>query len=150
MLRKISAAFTVLACVLVLAGCGGEKVYQDGIYSAQFKEYDSYGYKDFLTVTVKDGAVTEMVYNGISEDGTLRTDDSKLQNDMESTQGTYPKKYTSDLVNQFLEAQDIKGVDAVAGASWSSESFKTLFKELEDSIYKGDTALVEVDNVPEK
>lgn len=148
--KGIAWGLALIICTFALTGCSSDKTYQDGIYTAQFREYDSYGYKDFLTLTVQDGVVTEMVYDAVNEQGAMRTDDQKIQQDMSAVRDTYPKKYTADLVNQYLEKQDIGEVATIAGASWSSESFKTLFLALEPQMEKGDTTLLSIDNVPEK
>lgn len=150
MRRCITAFCALLLCCVLLPGCSADEVYQDGQYTAQFKEYDSYGYKEYLTATVAGGEVTELVYNAVDEDGGLRTEDEKYRQNMESAVDNYPEKYTKDLVNQLLETQDIEAVDNVAGATWSSHSFKALYTALEVQMLAGNTATTLVDNVPEK
>ncbi len=150
-MRKWAAVFLcVLLCFSALAGCGKTADFQDGTYQAQVADYDSNGYKDFVQVTVKDGAVTELVYDGVDANGRLRTNDATLASRMEETQGTYPKKYTDDLVNQYLEAQDPTQVDAVAGATNSSNTFLALMTALEPNMRSGDTTVLVIENVPEK
>lgn len=138
-----------LLSTLMLAGCGSTS-YKDGVYRAEFQNYDSRGYKDFMEITVENAAVTEIVFNAVTEDGTLKTDDEKYQKDMETVQGTYPARYSQDLVNQYLETHNISDVDTIAGATYSSDSFTALFKALESSMASGDTATVVVENIIEK
>lgn len=147
-MRRIASFFT--ACMLVLcmlAGCATDGTYQNGVYTAEFKEYDTYGYKEFMRVTVENGLVTELVYNGVNEEGGLKTEDADYQSRMSLVNETYPRRYTADLVNQYLDSQDIDAVTTVAGATWSSDSFVALFKALEENMYAGDTTVVLVDNV---
>ncbi len=150
MKRVICLLMTGLMTALSLAACGGPATYQDGTYAAEFREYDSYGYKDFLRVTVKDGAVTEVVYNAHDANGALKTDDADYASRMASVQDTNPERYTADLQNQLLQAQSIEDVAVIAGATWSSECFSVLFTALEESMYGGSSGLVLVDNVPER
>lgn len=150
MQRFAKALLAVVCCVAVLAGCKPDTVYADGRYTAEFQDYDSYGYKDYMRVTVEDGAITALEYNAVNAEGLLRTQDEKYRQNMESVNETYPEKYTADLVNQFMESQDISKLDAVAGATWSSDSFKALFTALQASMAAGDTSTQLVENVPEK
>lgn len=138
----------VLAFLLLLPGCAQEQVYQDGSYTAEFADFDSRGYKDYIHVTVKDNTVTRVEYDAINEEGTLKSGDEKYAEDMQKVQDTYPEKYAADLVNQYLEAQKIVDIDALAGATYSSDAFAALFTALEPSMLKGDTYTVVVENIP--
>ncbi len=146
------AAFMFLAFGLCACGAQEKDVqWVDGTYTAEFKEYDSYGYKDYLVLTVQDGGITAVEYDGKNAEGTLKTAEEKYGADMEKTQGTSPVRYTADLGNQLVEKGLIDQVDDIAGATWSSECFKALFNALaENSLPSGDTSLLLVDNVPEK
>ena len=149
-MRKIWAVWLAALCVLgLLAGCSQSKSFQDGVYSASFSDYDSRGYKDFLEVTVENSAVTSVRYDAVDANGALRSQDEKYRKDMEAVQGTYPEKYSADLVNQYMEEQDIDKVDTIAGATYSTQCFLALFKALEPSMQSGDTTPVVVDNIPE-
>lgn len=150
MRRFAAVLLAVLLCVGLLAGCKDDAAYADGTYYAEFEEFDSYGYKDYMRVTVEDGVVTALEYNAVNADGTLRTQDDKYRQNMESVNETYPEKYTADLVNQFMESKDIDKLDAIAGATWSSDSFKALYKALQLNMAVGDTSTQLVENVPEK
>ncbi len=145
--------FLLIACLLfvgLLAACGGSKVYQDGEYRAEFAKFDSYGYKDYLTLTVEDGSITKVEYNARDAEGLLRTEDEKYAQEMEAVRETYPELYTTNLINQLLEKQDIEKVDMIAGATYSSDSFKALFTALEENMQEGNTELLLVENVPTK
>lgn len=152
MQRKGAVLLFILICLSLLGGCGKQesKVFVDGTYTAEFENFDSYGYKDFIEVSVKDGVVTDVRYDGKAEDGALKTADEKYESDMQALNDTYPSKYTADLENQYLEKQNIDGVDALAGATYSSDSFKALFTALEVQMQAGDTTPLVVENVPVK
>ena len=119
MQRFGALVLAVLLSTLGFAGCGkgqqGKKLV-DGVYRAEFKDYDSYGYRDYVQVTVEDGTVVKVEYDGTNTEGNLKTKDEKYQKDMEKTQDTNPTRYTSDLTNQLMEKGSIDQVDDVAGA----------------------------------
>lgn len=152
-MRLTGRALLVAAlCIGLLAGCAKpkEKVFTDGTYKAEFAEFDSYGYKDFVEVKVESGVVTDIRYNGMNAEGHLKTEDLNYESDMQSLQDTWPVKYTTDLQNQYLEKQGIAGVDALAGATYSSDSFTALMTALEDAMVEGNTETLVVENVPVK
>lgn len=154
MQRKTLKYVVIFLILLTFFGCTQQKKQQalvDGTYTAEFKDYDAYGYKDFITVEVENGLVVKVQFDGKNAEGALKTGDEKYQNDMEKTQETAPKRYTADLSNQLLEKGDIAQVDDIAGATWSSECFKALYNALlQANMATGDTATLLVDNVPEK
>lgn len=149
MKRFLGVAVAVLL-LFSLFGCAQSHSYQDGIYSAEFRDFDSRGYKDYLKVTVSGGKVTDIVFDGVDAEGNLKSQDADYKSTMEELQGTYPEKYATDLENQYLDMSDIEKVDAVAGATYSSESFIALFHALEKSMESGDSKLVVIDNIVER
>ncbi len=149
-MRRIAVFLMVcFVCVLGMAGCAGEAQYRDGTYMVEFRDFDGYGYKDFMRATVEGGEIVQLEYNATNSDGTLRTEDADYEERMSLVQDTYPARYTGDLVNQYMSSGSIDEVDTVAGATWSSECFRALFEALEVQIQAGDTSVVQVDNVPE-
>lgn len=150
-MRKWTAVvLAVLWSATILAGCAGSDAYQDGTYTASFKDFDSRNYKDTLTLTVEDGIVTEAVYDAVDPDGNLKSQDEEYREEMGPVQDTYPEKVFADLTNQYLEMQDSAKVDIVAGATYSSDAFLALVKALEPAMEEGNTEPVLVDNIQEK
>ena len=149
-MKRIGAAALVgllLLFAFAAAGCDTQKTYVDGSYRAEFADFDSYGYKDFLEITVQGGRVTAVTFNGVDAQGGLKSDDAAYRENMEKIQGTNPSKYSADVINQYLEQLDIKKVDIVAGATYSTNCFKALFFALEANMLKGDQTLVVVQNI---
>lgn len=148
-MRKVGALLLMaLAFLLLLPSCAKEQYFQDGDYTAEFAEFDSRGYKDYIHVTVKDNAVTSIEYDAVDAKGAKKSLDADYADDMLTVQDTFPEKFSADLVNQYLDAQKISGVDALAGATYSSNAFIALFTELEKSMLEGNTEMVVVENVP--
>lgn len=142
---------------LGLAGCGASgtpSTYVDGTYTAEFREfdtaYDPVGYKDYLRVVVKDGVISEMEYDAVNPSGERRSQSEEYEAAMLKVSETMPRRYSADLVNQFLEEGGLSEVDDIAGATWSSASFKALFTALEANLISGDTNTLVIDNIPAK
>lgn len=150
MTRALSAVLVLFVGLLLVSGCSQNRVYRDGVYTAEFADFDSRGYKDFMKITVTYNQVSEIVYDGVDEDGDLKSNDAQYASEMEKVQETYPGKYSADLINQYMDAHDIQRVDIVAGATYSSESFIALFTSLEKNMQNGDESLVVIENITEK
>lgn len=137
-------------CCLFLTACKPDTTLQDGTYRAETKHYDSRGYKDFIEVTVKDAEIIDVRYDAEKEDGSLKTQDSKYRDDMAAVQETYPEKFSQDLVNQLLETRKPDSVDAIAGATYSSDNFNALLAALKPAMIEGSSNTVVIENLPER
>ena len=136
-------------CVFALTACAETALtnLKDGTYRAEYKNFDTYGWKDFIEVTVTDGEISQLVYDAVNiDDGSLKSEDEAYKQQMEPIVGTYPSKYTKDLINQFMESNTISAVDVVAGATQATGSFKTLLTNIAPNLQNGDTAVVLVDD----
>ena len=128
-MKKFIKLMAVVICVFAFTACSEASFtnLQDGTYRAEYKNFDVYGWKDYIEVTVENGEISELVFDAINiEDGSLKSEDENYKSEMEPIVGTYPAKYNTDLINQFLESGKISAVDVVAGATQSTGSFKTL------------------------
>lgn len=144
-MRRFAAIVLSLAlCSFAFFACSSETTYQDGTYRAEYASYDAFGYKSFLVVTVQGGNVTAMEFDSLDEAGELKSQNEEYRAEMEAIQGTYPEKYSADLINQYMgmEVKDIDKVDDVAGATEASQSFKALFKALVPSMEQGNTTTI--------
>ncbi len=150
MQRMGAVVLSLLLGLCLLTSCGTSTTYMDGSYRVEFQNYDSRGYKDFLEVTVENGSIVSLQYNAINEDELLKTDDVTYRENMQATQSTYPERFSQDLMNQYLETNDINEVDAVAGATYSSSSFFDLFAALEPQLQSGNTTTLIIENTLEK
>ena len=63
---------------------------------------------------------------------------------MQSVEGTYPAKFYADITNQYLESGKLKDVATVAGATVSTNNFKTLMQALDENMKNGNTTVVVV------
>ena len=148
-MKKFIKLMAVVICVFAFTACSEASFtnLQDGTYRAEYKNFDVYGWKDYIEVTVEDGEISELVFDAVNmEDGSLKSEDENYKSEMEPIVGTYPAKYNADLINQFLESGKISAVDVVAGATQSTGSFKTLLTNIVPNIKAGNTEIVLVDD----
>ena len=144
-MKKMASVFAMLVLALsLLAGCGTS--YQDGVYHAEFKDYDSHGWKEYVDVQVADNKVTVLTFDGINADGAKKSEDEDYRASMEPVKGTYPAKFYADITNQYLESGNLKDVTTVAGATVSTDNFKLLMSALEANMKSGKTDTVIVDS----
>ena len=144
-MRKIRHIILVLLTAGILAGCGSEEtVLQDGYYTAQAAEY-SHGWKEYITIMVKDGSIVSVEYNAENASGFIKSWDNAYMQAMFHVQGTYPNEYTRYYASQLLEGQGEQSIDAISGASSSHGTFQLLAQAVLEQARKGDSGLVFVD-----
>jgi major membrane immunogen (membrane-anchored lipoprotein) len=151
MKKIISLALTTVFALGAFTGCTGEQINSvaltDGTYRAEFVEFDTNGWKDYVEVTVVEGQLDQVVFDSVDEKGNLKSEDASYKAEMEQMVGTYPAKYNKDLINQFLESGKITAVDIVAGATESTGNFKTLIIEAMENATTGNTEVEIVENI---
>ena len=149
MKKIISVLCIAVMCLTAFTACAEASFnnLKDGTYRAEYKNFDAYGWKDFVEVTVTDGEISELVFDSVNIDnGKLKSEDESYKQQMEPIVGTYPAKYSKDLINQFMESNKVSAVDVVAGATQATGSFKTLLTNIAPNLQSGDTGLVLVDD----
>lgn len=118
-----------LAIALILAGlvfsCGPNSPYKDGKYSASYDYRDGHGWKPFLDMVIKGGKITEANFNYVNAAGELKTNDNNYKEAMNKVNGTYPALYCPELGKRLIAKQALP-VDAVTGATGSSQNFNAL------------------------
>ena len=151
MKKLISLALTAVFAMGAFTGCSEEQLktttLTDGTYRAEFVDFDTNGWKDYVEVNIVDGQLNEVVFDSVNEKGQLKSEDESYKVEMEQMVGTYPAKYNKDLINQFLESGKITSVDIVAGATESTGNFKTLIIEAMANATIGDTEVEVVENI---
>ena len=151
MKRIISLALTAVFAMGTFTGCSESQIVSttltDGTYRAEFKDFDSNGWKEYVEVSVVDGELNEVVFDSVNEKSELKSEDESYKAEMERMVGTYPAKYNKDLINQFIESGKVTAVDIVAGATESTGNFKTLIIEAMENAATGNTEVEIVENL---
>ena len=140
---------TAISCglVLLLAGCG----FKDGTYTAEFKSFDSLGYKDRLQITVEEGVITDARFDGVNEAGGLKSEDDAYAARMRPLCGTDPaaiRQYYQEALVGLDDPKELEA-DGVSGATVSAQHFQALWQALQTPMKKGDTATVVAQDIPE-
>lgn len=141
MLIFITISFFLTSCIAII---GKEKqstenenntkgIYRDGIYT---EEGDIWRYgNENATITVKSGRITEIILRKLDNTGKeVNYEEWSLEN---TNDGKKPnlKEYRLDLAKKMLDKQSYD-VEAVAGATISSENWKTAVKKALDKAGK--------------
>lgn len=144
MLKKI-IFLVVLCCIagLTTACQASDDKMKDGYYTAQAEGY-SHGWKEFITISVKNNKVISAEYNAENVSGFIKSWDNAYMKNMKNLQGTYPNSYTRNYSAQLLNAQTSDGVELIVGATTSGDSFKKLSEAVIDQAKKGDSSVVTV------
>lgn len=137
--KKVALLLLTVLCILPVAACsgGGQSEMKDGYYTAQMDGY-SHGWKEFVTITVRDGNIISAEYNAVNESGFIKSWDNAYMRNMKAVSGTYPNEYTRNYAAQLLENQS-SGVHAIGGASSSAKSFDLLAAAVIEQARKGDS-----------
>ncbi len=133
----------LLASVCMLAGCGTEQQtgMQDGTYTAQMSEY-SHGWKEYVTITVKNGEIVAAEYNAENASCFIKSWDNAYMNNMKTAMGTYPNEYTRYYAGQLLGKTAVPEIDALSGATTSAGNFRRLSQAVTEQAVKGDSTIV--------
>ena len=130
--------------MILLTGCKTKTGLQDGYYTAQAAQF-SHGWKEYITIMVKGGAIVSVEYNAENPSGFIKSWDNAYMQTMLHTTGTYPNEYTRYYASQFFDGQGQTSIDALSGASSSHASFQKLVQAVIDQARLGDSSIVTVD-----
>ncbi|MCI8306596.1 MAG: FMN-binding protein [Lachnospiraceae bacterium] len=151
-MRQWKKALVLAAVMLVLAGCGKTQektVLQDGTFTAQMMEY-SHGWREFLTITVKNGVIVTAEYNAENAAGFIKSWDNAYMNNMKSVTGTYPNEYTRYYATQLKGMSELPDIDALTGATSSGNNFKRLSEAVFEKAAGGDTAIAWLESLEQE
>ena len=107
------------------AGSGGQKL-ADGYYAAEAASWNRHGWKEYISIYVDNNNIVTVDYNAKNASGFLRSWDMDYMRLMGALTGTYPTAYGREYSAALLRLQGPEGIDALAGATESCDSFKIL------------------------
>lgn len=151
-MKKWKMAGVFLTLAVVFSGCNTqeEAVMQDGYYTAQMSDY-SFGWKEYVTITVKNGEIVSTEYNAENVSGFIKSWDNAYMQSMRPVTGTYPNEYTRYYAAQLTGQSTAPEIETLSGASSSGANFKKLSVAVVEQALKGDSTvvLVEAENQEE-
>lgn len=107
--------------------------YMDGTYKAQFKDFDTHGWKEYVVLDIQNGVVTVREFDAFhkTDEKKLKSDDDVLAVQMDEKTGTSFFKAVSDMIDSWEQAgNDVTKVDNIVGATVSTNSFKLLIGQI--------------------
>ena len=126
-------------------GCSETEVsMHDGIYSAEMEDY-SHGWKEFVTITVKNGEIISTEYNAENASGFIKSWDNAYMMNMKPVTGTYPNEYTRYYAAQLTGQSSAPEIEVLSGASSSGGNFVKLSRAVVEQAEKGDSTVVLVE-----
>lgn len=133
-MKRVWSLIIILSLVLVI-GAGCEKTsdirYKDGKFTAE-DDLDDQGWKGEIEIKIRDGKMVEVDYDEVNREGDEKTEDEEYSKSMEESSGVSPEDAYEQLEDALVKTQDPNRIDAVSGATTSSERFKKLAKEALD------------------
>lgn len=151
-MTKRKTAGVCLALALILSGCGTaapQNAMQDGSYTAQMSDY-SVGWKEYLTITVKNGEIVTSEFNAENASGFIKSWDNAYMNNMKPVSGTYPNEYTRYYAAQLTGQTEAPEIETLSGATTSGENFQKLCIAVVEQAMKGDSSVAVVQSEAEK
>lgn len=146
-MKRWKIAGMLAAVLLLLGGCGQEQSQtqmQDGTYTAQMTDY-SFGWKEYVTITVKNGEIVTAEYDAENPSGFIKSWDNAYMNNMKPVTGTYPNEYTRFYASQLNGASEAPEIDCLTGATSSYGNFQRLSQAVVEKAIKGDSTLALVE-----
>jgi len=127
MAKRIFILMLLLMTALCAAACSRRADGMlDGYYTAEMASFDEEGWKEFVTIYVKNNRMVTAKYDAMNESGFIRSWDSKYMREMNAVQSVYPTKYARLFLEGLLMRQDPEEVDCVTGATVSYRRFQRL------------------------
>ena len=143
-MKRIVCSVLFLLIALQLTACNDEAALKDGYYTAQAAQF-SHGWKEYITIMVKGGAIVSVEYKSENKNGFIKSWDNAYMQTMLHSNGTYPNEYTRNYANQLLEGQGERNIDGITGATSSHSSFQKLAAAVLEQARQGDSGIVSVD-----
>ncbi len=137
---KSIALFCVLSlALLALSGCGGAASYADGTYEGRSEMYednaggdgDGYG---VVSLTIAGGVITDCAFSTFQLSGDPKDAEYGKEGGIIANQDYYNKAQRAvqacdQYAQELVEAGELKGVDAISGATINYNQFQDAVKD---------------------
>lgn len=131
-MKRFIYLVALVVFVLVLVGCGSDEAdfpEEGGDTVVVETEYDDHGWKGKLAVTFDGNLVSEAEYDEFDRQGNSKAKDDDYASRMVPVAGISPAEAFDELEASLVDAQDPAAMDAVTGATESSEWFLELAEQ---------------------
>lgn len=117
--------------------------YVDGIYKAEAKEYDGL-YKHYVELTIKDGSIYKVLFDGKDKTGNLKSNDNDLIKTYKDEYNASPKDMIDMYVDKLLDSQAVDMVKSMVGGEDLHEVFQKLINSALINASKGDSEVTAI------
>lgn len=132
-----------------VAGCkngtANSRYLENGYYTAEMMEPDPHGWKEFISINVKNGRIVTVEYNAKNTSGFIRSWDPAYMREMKTGDFIYPNKYTREYAFALLNFQDLNRIDVISGATQSYDSFILLSRAVIEQARTGNKQIAMVE-----
>jgi major membrane immunogen (membrane-anchored lipoprotein) len=125
-MNRIAIVAVAVALAMLVGGCGGGFPKESGTTKVAMDSADDHGYQGRIAITFDGGKIKGVVYDEVNKAGRSKGSDAAYAKQMEPASGTTPAKAVKELVSRLIAAQDPGQVQAVTGATQTSDRFKKL------------------------
>lgn len=151
MKKYFSLTLSILCMVFLFCSCTSNKpgLYKDGVYRVEEESFSKQGWKEFASITVKDGKVQEVTFDAISNKGEIKSKSSAYDKIMQDAGSpTWPSKFYPETAQQYKEVQQVSKMKNITGATNSVTNFIYLVGKLEVQMTEGKEETLVVPNKP--
>ena len=99
------------------------------VYRAEREQFDENGWKARIAVSVQGEDIVDVEYEEVNAQGALKRNDEEYTRRMQEASGITPVEAVTRLSEQLEQVDDPEEVDAVSGATGTSETFLDLARE---------------------
>jgi major membrane immunogen (membrane-anchored lipoprotein) len=144
MKKKVWGMLLVSLFSVVMSCANSSSRLKDGYYTAECAEYDEYGWKTFMTISVNNGIISQVEFNAKDIGGFIKSWDMNYMRIMNTKNGTYPNEYSRFYASQFIEDQNVDSIDVLTGATVSWNIFVLLARAALENAENGVTSVAVV------
>jgi major membrane immunogen (membrane-anchored lipoprotein) len=148
MKKKVWLPVLVLLLGGIISCANSSSDLKDGYYTAEVYSYDTYGWKEYMTICVNNGIITQVEFNAKDIGGFIKSWDMDYMRRMNVVSGTYPNEYSRYYAAKFMEDQNANSIDALTGATDSWVSFIQLAKAVLENAKNGGSSVAVVSIQP--
>ena len=126
---NLTSAIAAGLMAALLVGCGGGFPRESANTRVAADTFDEHGWQGRIALTFEDGKIKSVVFDEFDKGGRAKTRDAAYARQMEPASGTTPARVAAELQQRLVAAQDPQQVQAVTGATTTSDRFKKLARE---------------------
>ncbi|MFP4364804.1 MAG: FMN-binding protein [Spirochaetia bacterium] len=130
--RTSSVFQELLQAILKRARIGAVRrtiLQMDSTYSASAREPDPWGWYGRIIIVIQDSIIVSVRYDEVNQEGDLKRTDKEFSRDMFEATGLIPETVCSRLEHELERLQTPSTIDAVSGATVTSQRFVQLAEE---------------------